>query len=1104
MPDESTDQTTGRTPWDFATAVLMRLVPTTVVVLGLLGFAYFLYSEISKAQLEANQQLQNSLASVQEQLAENTKKMGDMSATLIENITKILELNKQVDKEIKAAWAEVEAAKRELVRAQADAELGWQQAEIRKEAVTDQAFQDRMDLRQAIDGLDAAAAKALIPKIVNEFPPIIPFVAIQYPDSVRDADHDGKKAKKLLRRLVSLTAKEPEDRNKWKAASAFLAAALAVTGVHASEIPPNGNPVDWACKGTLMPVSPDKIKAWCQAHPKGQRGQPFRLGLAPATLSDLPAKNRYDLALGEWLESGAYAKAVKDGGYGWVRDKNWRLTGPIVGRLCKDKKQKDKKQEECNDTYTKGYVDGDSESYGVHPGVRIYYSPEVIDWLCDDRKGVLPDGAMMIKEMSPIGGLPVETDAKACMTVTEDPPVTAWTAWVRANSVAHDGWYWVGNTGAGNPPIFDRSAATDKEFARPPPIVPNPEWYPTGDSPIPDVVYPSNMFGPYCLNCHASAKIESTFASLDNVLGPGIEYKLYHPTETRLLAELGDARSLHTESEPSEADGRAPFATPLPAPTEQFLSFYDQIEPPVSFSQAWDLRLPAETFDHVFSSAAGPGQFLTSDQCVGCHDATYSNAATPNMIFTETDDKKNKTLINLSPYGTWRVSPMGLAGRDPIFFSQLQSETNHLPQYAACIENTCLHCHGVMGQRQLAFDTQGPIGDECKKLFPVAPPSQVPFGEPFRLSMVTQYQRGKESPQPEYGNLARDGISCTVCHHIANEELGKEATYTGNFIAGPRDVVYGPYKDDKIVPKPMKHALGVTPKFGAQTTESAMCNTCHNILLPVFTNEGKQIKASYEQTTGLEWQNSDFNPESDSPKEDWKSCQDCHMRTAYKGTRLKFKIANIESADFAPTTERLPDKDIKLTVRDRFARHTLAGLNVFLNEMFQQFPLILGLRQIDYMTGSGVRAPLIHGRNAIVEIAKEATAKIAIDPLEKTSEGKLKTVVTVTNLGGHYLPSGVGFRRVFIEFLVKDKDGKTLWASGRTNALGVIVAGLTDEPLKSEQPVKYPKTYQPHYSHAQKDTPLTPITRGDQVQIYQELIKDSAGNFTTSGVTQRF
>ena len=83
-------------------------------------------------------------------------------------------------------------------------------------------------------------------------------------------------------------------------ASAFLAAALAVTGVHASEIPPNGNPVDWACKGTLMPVSPDKIKAWCQAHPKGQRGQPLGTHLPRQTEGRFSRKARIP-SLASWV-----------------------------------------------------------------------------------------------------------------------------------------------------------------------------------------------------------------------------------------------------------------------------------------------------------------------------------------------------------------------------------------------------------------------------------------------------------------------------------------------------------------------------------------------------------------------------------------------------------------------------------------------------------------------------------------------------------------------------------------------------------------------------------------------------------------------------------
>ena len=76
----------------------------------------------------------------------------------------------------------------------------------------------RGKLRSSIDGLDAAKAKALITDIKTEFPSIIGFVALQYPDDVRDGDADGSKAKKLLKRLVSRTAKKRVGRGKWQAA----------------------------------------------------------------------------------------------------------------------------------------------------------------------------------------------------------------------------------------------------------------------------------------------------------------------------------------------------------------------------------------------------------------------------------------------------------------------------------------------------------------------------------------------------------------------------------------------------------------------------------------------------------------------------------------------------------------------------------------------------------------------------------------------------------------------------------------------------------------------------------------------------------------------
>ena len=115
-------------------------------------------------------------------------------------------------------------------------------------------------------------------------------------------------------------------------------------------------------------------------------------------------------------------------------------------------------------------------------------------------------------------------------------------------------------------------------------------------------------------------------------------------------------------------------------------------------------------------------------------------------------------MYNFSPYGTWRTSPMGLAGRDPIFFSQLASETQTFhPDSSATVQTTCLGCHGIQGQRQFAIDTAKP-GQACPD---------------FLREMVDAIPYPVPTPQSHFGALARDGISCEACHHMV---LGKADT----------------------------------------------------------------------------------------------------------------------------------------------------------------------------------------------------------------------------------------------------------------------------------------------------------------------------------------
>jgi len=186
-------------------------------------------------------------------------------------------------------------------------------------------------------------------------------------------------------------------------------------------------------------------------------------------------------------------------------------------------------------------------------------------------------------------------------------------------------------------------------------------------------------------------------------------------------------------------------------------------------------------------------------------------------------------------------------------------------------------------------------------------------------------------------------------------------------------------------------------------------------------------------------------------------------------------------------------------VRDTFSRHMLMGINLFTLGMFQQFPDTLGIRSTDYMYSSGVQ-PLVNAGLSAQELARNQSARVTVERVRRTGDA-LEVAVRVENLAGHRLPSGVGFRRAFIELKVTDKaTGQVVWCSGCTNELGIII-DQSGQPLRTEFFDRYKdKTgqwrqyYQPHFY----DQAGHHITAQDQVEIYEELTEDAAGQITTS------
>jgi cytochrome c553 len=782
-------------------------------------------------------------------------------------------------------------------------------------------------------------------------------------------------------------------------------------------------------------------------------GAPSALPLPSSFLPErLP---EFQKQLTKFLEDGDYLRL------GWSMDKGLRDTGPFINKTL----------------------------FGVHPTVKIYYSPQIMKWLVAGRTGAIPDGAMIIKEQY--------TAPAAQYQLRKPDLVTDWTVMIKDAKGSKDGWYWA--------EIWKDQVIDNNN---PPYSVPNAG------------------FGLYCLRCHSSAEKDHTFASLSNIKDfPGQPLSYFvdlswapppNATPTPETARMGKAppenapppsqvnlgrrpMSHHEVTAllaPAKETPEAPHTSPTPNPA--FVKFFNSISPvPLNDVK----KIPPETYDHVVASHQSPQHFLTSDSCMGCHSAVYYGNA---MVYTgaKTSDG-TAPLMNVSPYGEWRWSPMGLAGRDPIFYAQLDSELAYLKtlkdkaegeKLAREVVNTCFRCHGVMGKRQFELD-HGPAAN-------------------FDREFV--YETKMTDPNFKYGALARDGVSCASCHHIVEDKTPKgvpplkhflEHSITGLFEVGKADEMLGPFEDNLIVTDPMNNALGVKPKHDAYIKSARMCGSCHMINLPVV--DEKPLGHNLEQLTYLEWLNSSFQNEfGHNPKA--QTCQDCHMRNSYRNASgtlevplIQQPIATVQDDQYPAVEHRLPADKVQIRFRDSgFVRHQLQGLNLPLLEMFSQFMQdsktgeknfpyneVLGVRQNDFMLT--VNADLPNAIDAFVEQARNTTATVAIAPVS-TTDGALVANVTVTNKTGHRFPSGVGFRRAFLEFQVTDKNsGKTLWASGRTNELGIVV-DENDKPLPSE--FFEHKAYQPHYSDQSGHT----ITRQDQVQIFEELMLDADGNFTTS------
>ena len=792
---------------------------------------------------------------------------------------------------------------------------------------------------------------------------------------------------------------------------------------------------------------------------------------------------------------------------GWSVDKTIRDTGP----------------------YIKG------RAYGTHPAVRVYYSPEVVAWLMNQRRGTIPDGAMIIKEQYHEPAIQHVEKSEAELRES----LKSWTVMVKDSKGSHDGWFW------SNPYANDANPGR-----RPQPV--NNHEYPFN--------HPESGFGHYCVRCHAATQSpeatspernnEFTFSSLRNIKGfPGepiifrVDDSWRQDAKKELVAQEDETEQINPEHEEkleqvSTSSSSHPKCTGVDFPdqcelklNQPFAKTFDQIKPQ---NESDILHIPPVTHDWVVKGASGSQGLITSNQCMSCH-AGLVGPFGPSMVVKLTDKEDidyRDPVWHVSPYGEWRWTPMGLAGRDPVFYAQLETEIELLkkefPEKEALkissnLQDTCLRCHGAMGKHQFDLDKEKLSGADL-----VGTGSKFSVDKMYNVEAMDGHIGLGDA---KYGALGRDGISCMVCHRSVprkqpeNDERSYlqfflETSITGNFELGPDNEIYGPFKDDEISPYAMQHGVGIKPKHNEYIQSSQMCGTCHTVSLPIIDHpfDGKKPDAEQkslvdgesvdlfkdfhhhiEQATYLEWLNSEFENEfnKDNPKA--QSCQDCHMSAGLVDEDYNINISQIATRIAAIQDNTYPDaenltelENLNIRLRESgYKRHNFVGLNVFLVELFRQFDRVLGVRKNDFMTGSKVDL-----ENAIKNFQRQAKHQVVDLNLQtKLKDGKLHADLEIKNKVGHRFPSGVGFRRAFVQLSVvrgKGDNEEIVWSSGRTDGSGILVDSQGNR-LKTEffdeDPSTGKQAYQPHHDVIESE---------DQVQIYEVLLQDSKHQFTTS------
>ncbi|HET7216585.1 MAG TPA: hypothetical protein VFJ02_00995 [Vicinamibacterales bacterium] len=370
---------------------------------------------------------------------------------------------------------------------------------------------------------------------------------------------------------------------------------------------------------------------------------------------------------------------------------------------------------------------------------------------------------------------------------------------------------------------------------------------------------------------------------------------------------------------------------------------------------------------------------------------------------------------DISIGSSWRGTIMANSSRDPYWQASVRREVLDHPSRQADIEDECSVCH--MPMARTVAKAAGRLGQVFAHL----------------------------TSTDDISRLAADGVSCTMCHQIGRDRLGTEASFSGGFVVNPPgpdgSAIFGPFKVDAGRTRLMHSAAGMTPVESTHIQQSELCATCHTLYTDALGADGQVVGRLPEQVPFLEWRHSAYRSE--------RSCQGCHMPEVAEPARISSVLGE---------------------PRPGVSRHTFVGGNAFMLRMLDKFR--------DDLRVEALPAELDAMARATIRQLQSTTADVTLSA-SRDNPRELTLTASVRNLSGHKFPTGYPARRAWLHLVVRDRDGRVVFESGKVAPTGAIEGN--DADAVSGQ-------YEPHY---------TEIRRGDQVQIYESVMQNASGAATT-------